>query len=411
MTPIAYLLSEYPTLGHTYILREVRELRDLGWRIQTISIRTPARNGVDASPAQAEERKSTWYILDSGMAEFLRAHAATLATRPLRYLGALGTALRFGRCNFRSKLHSIAYFAEAVVVGNRLRRAGIEHVHSVYTSTVALILSRIFDIRLSLTIHGPTEFFDAEGSRLRQKVAVAEFVTAISYFCKSQIMLWAAKSDWRKIEVVPLGVNPPRGEAAPFREHPSPLELITVGRLTDIKGYPLLLQAVVRLTQQGKDVRLRLVGDGPDRATLAQQARELGIGDKVIFEGWKTQSELRELYRNSDLCVLSSFSEGVPVVLMEAMACGVPCVAPRVTGVPELIRDGVEGLLVAPANVDELVSAIASLAERTELRRSMAAASRQRIAECYNLHTNVARLSELFIQRMQRGPAANLTSG
>jgi colanic acid/amylovoran biosynthesis glycosyltransferase len=395
---IAYLLSEYPTLGHTYLLREVRGLRDLGWKIQTISIRRPGHRPSPLSAAEQQEWSSTWYVLGSSPLEFLRAHLVTFATRPARYLRGLLTAWNIGRFHPHSTARAMAYFLEAVLAGYRVRQAGIEHVHSVYTTTVALIMSRIFEIRLSMTIHGPSEFFDPEGFRIREKVAAAELVSGISYFCRSQIMLWSSPSDWHKIEVAPLGIDIEGWQPAGFREHPAPFELISVGRLTDVKGYPLLLEAIALLSGEGRDVRLRLVGDGPDSRQLQERARQLGIGEWVVFEGWRTQEELRQLYAASDLCVLSSFSEGVPVVLMEAMATGVPCVAPRITGIPELIRDGVEGLLVTPANAAELASAIGTLMDQPELRRQMAKSSRERIADQYELHKNVERLSKLFSQ-------------
>jgi glycosyltransferase involved in cell wall biosynthesis len=170
------------------------------------------------------------------------------------------------------------------------------------------------------------------------------------------------------------------------------------------------LEAVAHLVAEGRDVRLRLVGDGPDSRQLQQRAQQLGIAERVLFEGWKNQEELRQLYAGSDLCVLSSFSEGVPVVLMEAMATGVPCVAPRITGVPELIRDGVEGLLVTPANVDDLAAAIASLIDNPELRRQMATRSRERIADQYELRKNVLRLSNLFSRKTRQDRAASARS-
>ena len=403
---IAYLLSGYPTLGHTYLLREVRGLRELGWDIQTLSVRRPGQRPSSLSAAEQEEWNATWYILGSGPMEFLRAHAVTLVTRPGRYLRGLLTAWKIGRFHPHNTARALAYFAEAVLAGDRLRHAGIQHVHSVYTTTVALIMSRVFDIRLSMTIHGPSEFFDPEGFRIRQKVAAAELVTGISCFCRSQIMLWSSPSDWPKIEVVPLGIDISGWQSATFRERPSPFELISVGRLADVKGYPLLFEAVALLVAEGRDIRLRLVGDGPDSGQLQQRAQQLGIADRVIFEGWKTQTELRKLYAESDLCVLSSFSEGVPVVLMEAMATGVPCIAPRITGIPELIRDGVEGLLVTPANVADLASAIGSLMDHPDLRRQMATRSRERIAGQYELRKNVLLLSNLFSQMRQNGAAS-----
>ena len=393
---LAYLLSEYPTLGHTYLLREVRQLRELGWEIQTISVRRPGQPPSPPSAAETEELNTTWYIVGGNPFEHLRCHAATFFTRPVRYLRGLATAWQYGRFHPRRTLLATAYFAEAVYAGHRLRAAGITHVHSVYSTTVALILSRIFDIDLSMTLHGPTEFIDPEGFAIREKVRTAQLVCAISYFGRSQIMLWSSSSDWHKLDVTPLGVDATGWKRAEFRERPSPFELISVGRLAAIKGYPLLLEAMAQLSSQGRDVRLTLAGDGPDRASLEAQARRLGIADCVVFAGWKNQDELRQLYLNSDACVLSSFAEGVPVVLMEAMATGVPCVAPRINGIPELIRDGIDGLLFTASNIEELVAAVGRLMDDPDLRRRMAESCPKRIADKYDLQNNVRDLSEIF---------------
>ncbi|HWJ19159.1 MAG TPA: glycosyltransferase family 4 protein [Geobacterales bacterium] len=399
---LAYLLSEYPTLGHTYLLREVRQLRELDWDIQTISIRRPGNRTSPLSPAEVEEWRSTWYILGGDVLGLLMSHVVTFVTRPLRYLRGLATAWRFGRFNPRQTFLATAYFVEAVGAGHRLRRAGINYVHSVYSTTVALILSRVFDVNLSMTFHGPAEFTDPEGFAIREKVRAAQLVCSISYFGKSQIMLWSSSSDWQKLEVAPLGVEISGWQTADFREHPAPFELVSVGRLVEIKGFPLLLDAVAQLRSEGREVRLTLAGDGPDRAGLESQARRLGIADRVVFAGWKNQDDLRQLYLASDVCVLSSFAEGVPVVLMEAMATGVPCVAPRINGIPELIRDGVDGLLFTASDVQELVAAIGKLMDNPGLRRCMAESSPRRVADKYNVQKNVRRLSEIFKHWMRR---------
>jgi glycosyltransferase involved in cell wall biosynthesis len=405
---LAYLLSEYPTLGHTYLLREVRQLRELGWDIQTISVRQPGKRPSPLSPAESEELGSTWYILGSGSFAYLKSHAVTFASRPARYLRGLATAWRFGRFHPRQTLLATAYFVEAVCAGYRLRQAGITHVHSVYSTTIALILTKVFDVNLSMTLHGPAEFTDPEGFAIREKVRAAQLVCSISYFGKSQIMLWSSRADWHKLEVTPLGVDMSGWAAAAFRERPAPFELISVGRLVEIKGYPLLLEAVAQLRGQGRDVRLTLAGDGPDRSSLEAQARQLGIADRVVFAGWKDQTALRELYLNSDLCVLSSFAEGVPVVLMEAMATGVPCVAPCINGIPELIRDGIDGLLFTASDVQGMVSAIGKLIDDPALRHRMAESAPLLVADKYNLRTNVLHLSGLFKRwtAMSSGPTS-----
>ena len=280
------------------------------------------------------------------------------------------------------------------MAGASAKKEGISHVHSVYSTTVALILWHIFDIHLSMTLHGPAEFTDPVGFAIDEKVRAAELVCSISYFGRSQIMLWSSAKDWHKLAVTPLGVDATGWELAEFREQPSPFELIAAGRLVEIKGFPLLLDAVADLRRHGRDVRLTVAGDGPARQGLEQQANRLGIADRVEFAGWKNQDELRALYRQSDGFVMSSFAEGVPVVLMEAMATGLPCVAPRINGIPELIRDGVDGLLFTASDVAELVEATGRLIDNPAMRHSMAESSRARVADKYDLRKNVERLAE-----------------
>lgn len=407
---IAYLLSEYPTLGHTYLLREVRQLRSLGWDIQVVSIRKPDRRSSEMSSAEKEELDSTWYVLADGALQFAIAHVMALITRPWQYARGLATARRLTRLQSRGVLHCVAYFSEAVLAGHRLRKARYVHVHSVYCTAVGLVLAEVFGLALSMTIHGPVEFENPESFRMEDKVRASRFVSSISYYGKSQIMLRSSPSDWHKLEITPLGIDSTGWVPADFRENPETFALISVGRLAPVKGYPLLLEAIAALVKQGRRLRLTLVGDGPEKSRLMEQARHLGVQESVTFAGWKTQEELRELYRDSDVCVLSSFAEGIPVVFMEAMALGVPCIATRITGVPELIRHGVDGLLVTPADVEELAAAITEMMDQPLLRRKMSLSSRARIDEKFNLKKNVAHLAEVFSRHAPQTDARSVKS-
>jgi len=342
------------------------------------------------------EFQATWYVLGDGLSRHATAHATILLTHPAGYFRGLATALRLGSFHPRKTALALAYFAEAISVGHYLKKVGIVYVHSVYSSTVALILARAFNIHLSMTLHGSGEFVDPEGFAIRDKVEAAERVCAISYFGRSQIMLWSDPTDWSKLRVTPLGVDVNRWATAEYRDEPHPFELISVGRLVSGKGLSLLLDAVKDLLDKGKDVRLTLVGDGPDRPALEAQAASLGVSQRVAFAGWMDQDALHKLYRRSDVAVMSSFAEGVPVVLMEAMATGIPCVAPRITGIPELIRDGADGLLFTASNVAEMATAITQLMDEPDLRRRMAVSARARIADKYNLEKNVDGLATVF---------------
>jgi glycosyltransferase involved in cell wall biosynthesis len=279
-------------------------------------------------------------------------------------------------------------------------RRGATHFHSHFSTTAGLLITKLFPLSMSMTIHGPEEFVDPAGALLPEKIRASAFICAISYFAQSQMMQLVPHELWDRFEITPLGIDPSEYEPAPFRESPKPFEVCCVGRLTPFKAQHILIESVHRLIKEGRNVRLRLVGDGPDRAGLEARIAALGLRSCIFVEGWKNQSEVRELYRRADAFALASSAEGVPVVLMEAMAMQIPCVATRITGIPELIRDGVDGLLVTPSDPDELAAAIARLMDDVVLRQNLAQAGRIRVQEKYNLHTNVAKLAAVFERRL-----------
>jgi glycosyltransferase involved in cell wall biosynthesis len=397
---LAYLLSQYPTIGHTYLLRELRGVRSLGWDIPTVSIRPPDRGPDTMLGHERDEAARTFYVLRAGGRRFLLDHLRAFFTRPARYLSALTFAIRIGRFHPKETLYSLAYFAEAVVAGAWMLRRGATHFHSHFSTTAGLLITKLFPLSMSMTIHGPEEFVDPAGALLPEKIRASAFICAISYFAQSQMMQLVPHELWDRFEITPLGIDPSEYEPAPFRESPKPFEVCCVGRLTPFKAQHILIESVHRLIKEGRNVRLRLVGDGPDRAGLEARIAALGLRSCIFVEGWKNQSEVRELYRRADAFALASSAEGVPVVLMEAMAMQIPCVATRITGIPELIRDGVDGLLVTPSDPDELAAAIARLMDDVVLRQNLAQAGRIRVQEKYNLHTNVAKLAAVFERRL-----------
>jgi colanic acid/amylovoran biosynthesis glycosyltransferase len=397
---VAYLLSQYPSIGHTYLLRELRGLRELGWDIPTVSIRPPDRRPEDMLETEREEAARTFYVLRGGMAAVVFDQLGVLSSRPARYVRGLAYALRMGGLDLKKCAYSVVYFAEAVRAGRWMMRQGATHFHAHFSTTVGLLISKVFPLTMSATIHGPEEFVDPAGFYLPEKIEASGFVCAISYFGRSQMAQLVPYEMWDRLEVAPLGIDPSVYEPAPFRESPGTYEITCVGRLTPYKAQHVLLESVHRLIVEGRNIRLRFVGDGPDRASLEARIRKLDLTEQVIVEGWKNQMEVRELYRRADIFALASFAEGVPVVLMEAMAMQLPCVATRITGIPELIRDGIDGLLVTPSDSSELAGAIARLIDDPGLRRRLAAAGRARVEQKYHLATNVARLAEIFRCRL-----------
>jgi glycosyltransferase involved in cell wall biosynthesis len=396
---VGYLLSKYPSANHTYLVREVRALRAAGLDVVTAAVDGDDRPADAVSPEDREERATTFVVKRAGVAGVLGAHLATALTRPLAYLSGLALAVRLARTDLGRLAYNLFYFAEAVVAGRHLHRRGCAQLHTHYATNVALLAARVFPFDLSASIHGSAEFIDPQAQRLREKVAACAFVRAISLYGRSQMMLAAPTSDWDKVRVIRLGVDLGEFEPAEFRESPRPFRLATVGQLQPAKGFPVLLDAVAALAREGRPVEVTLVGDGAGRAELEARAARLGVAPHVRFTGALTQAGVRAVLRDADAFVLPSFAEGIPVVLMEAMAMRVPCVASRITGIPELVEHGREGLLVTPSDADALADALRALMDDSGARRRMGEAGRARVAREYDLARNVAQLALVFAER------------
>jgi colanic acid/amylovoran biosynthesis glycosyltransferase len=393
---IAYLLSQYPTANHTFLLREICQLRECGFDVRVASIRACDRSPDRLTGIEREEAARTFYIKTAGVAGILRAHLSSILRRPIAYFRTLGYTLALAGPDLRKVVRYAFFFAEAVVFGEWMRREQLRHAHTHFSSLVAMISARFYPITISMTLHGPDEFLDPAGFHLRQKVAASQFVCAISQYGRSQILKNCDFEEWRKVEVIYLGVDPDVFAPRPFAIQPSTFNLICVGRLAPAKAQHMLLAAVAGLLKQGRPVRLRLAGDGPDRSRLERYVEQHDLLEAVQFEGAVNQDRILELYREADIFVLPSFAEGIPVVLMEAMAMEIPCVATWVAGIPELIRDEVDGLLVPASDLESLTRAIARLLDDMELRRRLAEAGRRRVCERFNLRANARQLAQTF---------------
>ena len=388
---IAYLVSQYPAISHTFILREIRALRALGFDIRVASIRAPDRPFEQLTVEEQDEQRATFYIKPAGPAAALAANARMLLRRPLAYAGALVYALRL-----RGTARNMLYFAEAVVLADWMRRERLQQVHMHFTTTVGLLARRIWPMRTSATIHGSDEFIDPQGFHLAQKIAAFDLVCAISEYGRSQLMRFSDARHWPKLRVARLGVDVEVYAPRPFRYNPETFEILTVGRLAPVKGLHVLLGAFERLMHQKREACLRIAGDGPERSRLEHEVAHRGLTGKVVFEGWQNPAQLRTLYSQADIFALASFAEGIPVVLMEAMAMEIPCVATWITGIPELIRHEVDGLLVPPSGEGELACALARLMDDSDLRLRFGKSARQRALEHYDLKRNTAVLADLL---------------
>jgi glycosyltransferase involved in cell wall biosynthesis len=387
-----------------FVLREVLELRALGFRIDTASINPPDRAPDQLTAEEAAEAARTYCVKSHGLAGAAKAHLLALLRNFIGYWRGLGLAIRMGGLDLKRLFFNLMYFTEALMVGQWMRRNQQKHLHvhlAQQAATVGLFVRRIFGFGFSMTVHGPDEFYDANGQYLAQKIAAADFIICISSYTRSQLMKLSPYIHWNKFIVSRLGVDPRLFSPQPQKAAPEIFEILCVGRLIPAKGQHLLIDAVQRLTRQGRRVRLRLVGDGPDESSLREQAAHIQISDGVVFEGAVNQDHIRTHYAAADLFCLPSFAEGLPVVLMEAMAMGIPCIATHITGIPELIRNGIDGLLVAPSDLEALVEALEKMMDDAALRQRCAASGRARILEHYDLQRNVRELAGHFAERVK----------
>ena len=371
-------------------------MRKAGVRVDTFSVRAPPPTELHSAVDRADAAE-TFTILSQPLWAFPLAALAAVVSRPGAFFSSLMVALRLRPPGLRAFLLSLAHFAEALVLARELRRRGIERLHNHFANsgaTVGLLAARLIGIRWSFTIHGISEFDYPAGLTLPAKIAAAEFVACVSWFGKAQAMRMVPTDQWSKLTVVRCGLDltqlpvpNPHGSGKPT--------IICVGRLSPEKGHGGLFEALAMFAPDERP-NLVLVGDGPQRAELETLVDHHGLGGSVTFAGRKPEAETLEMIAASDILVLPSFMEGLPIVLMEAMALGVGVIASRVAGIPELVVDGHNGLLFTPARWDELHAAMARLVRDANLRANLAAAARRAVAEEFDITISAKKLAALF---------------
>lgn len=399
---MAYLISRYPAVSHTFILREIERLRQLGFEIGVASVNAPDRSKEKMTRQERNEQACTYYVKQHGLRGALAAHLRGWM-RPVSYLKGLAYALKLGGWNLKSILFGFFYFTEALMIARWMKANHFEHLHvhfATAAANVGLVLKAFHPCTLSFTVHGPDEFYDAKGQWLSEKIAAVDFLVCIGRFARSQMMQLSPGRHWHKFEICPLGVDPDLFLPVSKTHTEEPFTILCVGRLTPAKGQRVLIESCRLMQDRGLDFRLVMVGAGPDEADLKTRVVELGLASRVEFTGPLNQDQVMKHYARADAFALPSFAEGIPVVLMEAMASGVPCVTTRITGIPELIRDGVDGLLVTPSDSNELADALEALMRDPELRQDLAREGRARVLAEYDLNHNVERLAEVFKRRL-----------
>lgn len=394
---IAYFINQYPKVSHSFIRREILALERQGVEVQRIALRGWDAELQDAD--DASERAKTRYVLQRGIKGLLAPAWQVLRAQPRRFFRALQLAMRVGLRADRAWPYHLVYLAEACQVLQWLQAGEARHVHAHFgtNSTEVVMLANVLGgPAYSFTVHGPEEFDKPQFLHMGEKVRRAAFVAAVSSYGRSQLFRWVAHDHWAKVKVVHCGLERSFHEVAPVGVPTAP-RLVCVGRLCEQKGQLLLLEAARVLAARSIAFELVLAGDGEMRGQVEALIARYGLQQQVRITGWISSAQVREEILAARALVLPSFAEGLPVVIMEAMALRRPALTTYVAGIPELVRPGENGWLFPAGAVDELAAAMADcLAQPAEVLQRMGEAARQRVLQRHDIDTEAARLASYF---------------
>ncbi len=409
---IGYLGHILPILSETFVVREIVALRDLGAEVKAFSVHRPDKTAIHPeAPGLAEEVGILARPLNP---LFWLAHLFFAVRHPIRYFRCLWRYVLTSGEPPRRRLRCLTQFAVAPFAALLMHRAGVEHLHAHFANTpagVAMMTAGLAAIPFSFTAHAHDIFVD--NLLLPAKLESAAFVATISRFNRRYLRDRYTEAENAKIEIVRCGVDTSALSPQPHAAHEPPV-VLAVGRLVDFKGFETLIEACARLKDGSTEILCYIAGDGPERGRLERTREDLGLSDRVRLLGRMLPTDLLEYYRRADLMVAPScerdgFADGIPVVLMEAMAMEIPVVSTRVSGIPELVRDGETGLLVEPDDPQGLAEAIAHLLSDRALARRLAVAGRELVDAEFNIRRSAERMHELLVAT-ERKPTEGATS-
>lgn len=402
---VAYLVNQYPKVSHSFIRREISALEDCGISVVRFSIRSCESELVD--PEDKLELQKTQIILSLGILGLLSNLFFVALTRPISFLHGLSLALKVGWIANQKIIYHIIYLAEACVLWSWLKKAEITHLHAHFgtnSTTVAMLCQAIGGPPYSFTVHGPEEFDRADSLALTEKINRAKFVITISSFSRSQLYRWCTYQQWEKIHVIRCGVDDHYLDKK-IIPIPSEPNLVCVGRLCEQKGQILLLQAVHKLINDNLQCQLTFVGDGPLRQQIEHLIQEFGLEKVVKITGWASGAEVQKYITNSRALILPSFAEGLPVVIMEALALERPVVTTYIAGIPELVKPEINGWLVPSGSVQALTEVMREVLQLpTENLEKMGKAGSVEVKILHNTSKEAKKLANIFRYSQENPP-------
>lgn len=405
---LAYLVNTYPRASHSFIRREVQALERSGHTIHRFAMRSNRAGLVDAADLAEDNR--TEHVLDLGLRHWLPKALGWLVRHPLRTARALRLALACGRRGAGEtpgtggRLRHMIYLAEAAHIARRCADLQIPHLHAHFgtnSATVAMLAHALGGARYSFTVHGPEEFDAPVSLSLATKIERAAFTVAVSSFGCSQLCRWVSPDHWSRLHVVPCGIEPWRFPAPAAMPEGGP-HLVAIGRLSPQKGFDMAIKAVALAMPHLPGLRMTLVGDGELRPALEAAIASHGLSAQITLTGWQDEAGVRAALAASQVLLVPSFAEGLPMVVMEAMATGRPVIASSIAGIPELVtRD--TGWLVPAGDAAALATAITDMAAIGQDRLTqMGTAARARVLQRHDIDQSAAMLAALFVNRGAR---------
>lgn len=395
---IAYLINQYPIVSHSFIRREIIAVEEEGFEVERVTIRSTASDLL-VDPADLSEQAKTHSILGHGSGALIRAALVTLFSRPVSFLRGAKLAWRCGRRSDRGMIVHAVYLVEACAMLQLVRRFGCRHIHTHHgtnATLVAMLVREMGGPTYSFMVHGNEEFDSPRSLSLEEKINRSSAVVAITNYCQAQLYRWCGFEQWSKIQLVRCGLDSSFLTGEPVRMNDAP-KLVFVGRLCEQKGPMFLIEAAGELARRATEFELIIVGDGDFRQAMERRIAELGLEDKVRLVGWATNDEVRRYIETSRALVLPSFAEGLPAVIMEAMARGRPVISTYIAGMPELVEPGVSGWLVPAGAITPLTDAMeAAVTMPIAQLEEMGRAGRIRVCELHDVRKTARSLASIF---------------
>lgn len=410
---VAYVMSRFPHLPETFILREMIELRQRGWDIVVYPLILQKQTVQHGEVISISD--SIKYI-PFFSPEVINANLKIFFRDPIKYITTFSLSLYRNLSSPKFFLRALVLFPKSVALAESMRQDRIEHIHAHYAThpaLVAWIINRFTDIPYSITAHAHDLY--VEQPMLNIKVRDAAFVATISEFNKDFICKNIGEWARSKIYVIHCGIRPEDYSAVSNKISKQRFEIVNIGSLQPYKGQHVLISACALLRDRGMDFSCRIIGGGELFETLNQQISSLKLNKKVELLGPLPQEAIATLLPEADCYVQPSIitplgkMEGIPVALMEALACSLPVIATNISGIPELVKSGTTGILVEPGDEVSLANAIEKVYSDPEDAKRMAATGRDLVLSEFTIKANVDKLSLLFAEEKRKSDAPNLS--